>query len=97
MLDLLYLLSLMSLRAEDFVRDSEEFPTTSAPDTFPSITSRGPVPKASQTGWHPKHRYCANQYVHVGNPSGETTLTLRCLISSVVKHSPSSSNPQNHS
>jgi hypothetical protein len=71
MLDLLYLLSLMSLRAEDFIRDSEEIPTTSAPDSSSSITSRGPVPNASQTGWHPEHRYRPNQYVHVGNPSGE--------------------------
>lgn len=77
MLDLLYLLSLMSLRAEDFVGDSEEFPTASAPDTPSSITSRGPIPKPSQTGWHPKHRYCPNHYVHVANPSWESALTLR--------------------
>jgi hypothetical protein len=64
MLDLLYLLRLMSLRTKNFVRNSEEFPTTSAPDTSSSISSRGPVPDASQTGWHPKHRYCPNQYVH---------------------------------
>lgn len=75
MLDLLYLLSLVSLRAEDFVRNSEEFPTTSAPNTSSSIPSRGPVPNASQAGWHPQHRYCPNQYVHAVNPSEESTLT----------------------
>jgi hypothetical protein len=71
MLDLLYLLCLMSLRTKNFVRNSEEFPTTSAPDTSSSISSGGPVPDARQSGWRSKHRYCPNQYVHAGNPIGE--------------------------
>lgn len=55
MLNLLYLLSLMGLRPEDFVRDSEEVSTHTALDTFSPIPSGGPVPKRSQTGWHPEY------------------------------------------
>jgi hypothetical protein len=86
MLDLLYLLSLMSLRAEDLIRDSQEFPTASTLDTFSSIPSEGPVPNPGQASWHSKHGYCPNQYVHAGKPSPESMRVLRCLISFEPEH-----------
>jgi hypothetical protein len=52
MLDHLYLLSLMRMRAEDFIRYSEKFSTTPAFDALSSIPSRGPYPDARQPGWH---------------------------------------------
>jgi hypothetical protein len=81
MLDLLYLLSLMSLWAEDLIRDSQEFPAASTLNTFSSISSEGPIPNPGQASWHSKHGYCPNQYVHAGKPSPESSRVLRRLIS----------------
>jgi hypothetical protein len=56
MLNLLDLLSLMRLGAEDFIRDSERISATSAPSAAPSIRSRRPVPNGRQTSWHTEYR-----------------------------------------
>jgi hypothetical protein len=48
MLNVLDLLSLMRLWAEDFIRYSEQFSTSPAFDALSSIPSRGPYPGARQ-------------------------------------------------
>ena len=81
MLNLLDLLSLMRLGAEDFIRDSEQLSATSAPSAVPSIPSRRPVPNGRQTSWHTEYRQRPNQEVHGGNHSCQGMPLFRTPIS----------------